>query len=200
MYDPAITPAAHQCFSAGGTSYLRAFGKPGECYAVMYQAPPVNRGDGHTSFGLIMPMLLVTDYLQDQLAIAERVAAILNKHWDTYDQPDPDAPFLTSEYVTWLQREMIKLQGELFAAREQVRALLTIARETVALYGKPGGPWSVPSDPGGWLNRMRDAIDAASQAICTPSATADEPIPPLPIIEGNTPEAEAAFLAMAVRP
>lgn len=30
--------------------------------------------------------------------------------------------------------------------------------EAVDAYGKPGGPWNVPSDPGGWLNRATEAI------------------------------------------
>ena len=32
---------------------------------------------------------------------------------------------------------------------------VALIRETVATYGKPGGPWNVPSDPGGWLDRSR---------------------------------------------
>ena len=31
-------------------------------------------------------------------------------------------------------------------------------REAVDAYGKPGGPWNVPSDPGGWLNRATEAL------------------------------------------
>ena len=25
-------------------------------------------------------------------------------------------------------------------------------------YGSPGGPWNVPTDPGGWIDRARSAI------------------------------------------
>lgn len=40
--------------------------------------------------------------------------------------------------------------------------LLTEAlREAVAQYGKQGGPWNVPSDPGGWLDRARAALSQA---------------------------------------
>lgn len=42
------------------------------------------------------------------------------------------------------------------AQRDQVAEIL---REAVALYGKPGGPWNVPSDPGGWLERARAALE-----------------------------------------
>ena len=37
-------------------------------------------------------------------------------------------------------------------------ALVAILRETVALYGQPGGPWNVPSDPGGWISRARELL------------------------------------------
>ena len=70
---------------------------------------------------------------------------------------------------------------------EALSALLWAARETVLTYGKPGGPWNVSTEPGGWLCRMRDAIALAESAIPAP----------YPIIEANTPKAEAAFAAMA---
>lgn len=39
--------------------------------------------------------------------------------------------------------------------------LLEALKEAVAQYGKQGGPWNVPSDPGGWLDRARAAITKA---------------------------------------
>ena len=39
--------------------------------------------------------------------------------------------------------------------------LLAALQEAVTAYGKPGGPWNVPSDPGGWLERARTAIAKA---------------------------------------
>ena len=44
---------------------------------------------------------------------------------------------------------------ELLAQRDDLLAMLS---ETVALYGQTGGPWNIPSDPGGWLERARSAI------------------------------------------
>ena len=41
------------------------------------------------------------------------------------------------------------------AENANVRAILT---EAVNTYGKPGGPWNIPSDPGGWLERARAAL------------------------------------------
>lgn len=38
---------------------------------------------------------------------------------------------------------------------EDFRDMVNLLRETVATYGKAGGPWNVPSDPGGWLERNR---------------------------------------------
>lgn len=36
-------------------------------------------------------------------------------------------------------------------------------KEAVDCYGKPGGPWNVPSDPGGWLERARAALRKAGE-------------------------------------
>lgn len=36
---------------------------------------------------------------------------------------------------------------------------LEVLQEAVDAYGKPGGPWNVPSDPGGWLERAKAAIE-----------------------------------------
>lgn len=37
--------------------------------------------------------------------------------------------------------------------------MVKLLRETVALYGKQGGPWNVPSDPGGWIERNRAMLE-----------------------------------------
>ncbi|MES2904913.1 MAG: hypothetical protein V4696_12065 [Pseudomonadota bacterium] len=57
------------------------------------------------------------------------------------------------EQVDW-QDETANLwaaSGDLYGALKQA----------VETYGKPGGPWNVPSDPGGWLDRSRDALHKA---------------------------------------
>lgn len=36
--------------------------------------------------------------------------------------------------------------------------LLEALEYAVNVYGKPGGPWNIPADPGGWLDRARTAI------------------------------------------
>ena len=40
----------------------------------------------------------------------------------------------------------------------RIAEMEAVLSETVALYGKPGGPWNIPGDPGGWLERARAAI------------------------------------------
>ena len=42
--------------------------------------------------------------------------------------------------------------------------LLAALESAVEAYGKPGGPWNVPSDPGGWLDQARAAIAKAKCA------------------------------------
>lgn len=40
----------------------------------------------------------------------------------------------------------------------RIDALEKALQRAVDLYGKPGGPWNVPSDPGGWLAESRAAL------------------------------------------
>lgn len=42
---------------------------------------------------------------------------------------------------------------------EENSRLRAILAEAVKQYGKPGGPWNVPSDPGGWIARAQDALN-----------------------------------------
>lgn len=39
--------------------------------------------------------------------------------------------------------------------------LLVALEKAVALYGKPGGPWSVPHEPGAWITLAENAIKKA---------------------------------------
>ena len=53
---------------------------------------------------------------------------------------------------------------ELFANAVLIAAspdLLAALEAAVSQYGKPGGPWNVPSDPGGWLDKAQRAIAKA---------------------------------------
>ena len=48
--------------------------------------------------------------------------------------------------------------AELFAAAPE---LVEALAEAVKAYGGEGGPWNVPSDPGGWLGMARAALEKA---------------------------------------
>lgn len=37
--------------------------------------------------------------------------------------------------------------------------MLELLRDTVAAYGKPGGPWNVPNEPGAWITRARVMVE-----------------------------------------
>lgn len=88
-----MTDTPHQCFTARSTAYVRNLTKEDrqeEFFAVHYQRPPKDFGNGHKSIGLIAPLLIVSLYMDEQKAIADKVARILNAHWDDpafADQP-----------------------------------------------------------------------------------------------------------------
>ena len=54
--------------------------------------------------------------------------------------------------------EITKLGEDLGNALRRVEALERALQRAVDLYGKPGGPWNVPTDPGGWLAMARAAL------------------------------------------
>ena len=41
---------------------------------------------------------------------------------------------------------------------EKFRQLREALQYAVEKYGQPGGPWNVPSDPGGWFLRAKKAL------------------------------------------
>jgi hypothetical protein len=81
----------HQRFTASSTAYLRSLAPEelaAETFAVHYQDPP-RVGDGSTSISLRFPALVVSAYLCEAEAVAEKVARILNAHWDEPEPVDP---------------------------------------------------------------------------------------------------------------
>lgn len=91
-----MTDAPHTYFTVGLTAYLRNLTREdlrSETVAVHYQKAPVRHDDGRTSISLTVPVLITSLYLQDQQAVAARVAKILNKHWDDPEfndgEPEP---------------------------------------------------------------------------------------------------------------
>lgn len=45
--------------------------------------------------------------------------------------------------------------AELEAERDRMREALA---EAVEKYGKPGGPWNIPGEPGSWIAKAREAL------------------------------------------
>lgn len=89
-----MSDAAHQCFTAQATSYLRNLDREdlrSECIAIHYQKPPEDLGGGRTAIGLNFPLLIVSLYAKDGREVADRVARILNEHWDEAP-PQPTPP------------------------------------------------------------------------------------------------------------
>lgn len=66
-----------------------------------------------------------------------------------------------------------RTKNEAEAARERARKALKgvdenkllreALEEAVAMYGKPGGPWNVPGDAGGWISKARKALEAGNE-------------------------------------
>jgi hypothetical protein len=62
-------------------------------------------------------------------------------------------------YVAELERENAELDFLRHEGGPQsVAAMEAVLHEAVQTYGKPGGPWNVPSDPGGWIGRAKAAL------------------------------------------
>lgn len=83
----------HTCFTVSTTAYLRNLDREdlrGRCVAVHYQRPPEKTERG-TSHGLRFPMLIMAGYLEKPDEVAERVAAILNAHWDSFGKDEAAA-------------------------------------------------------------------------------------------------------------
>lgn len=81
----------HECWTVSATSYLRNLDSDdleAEAFAVHYSAPPKHNENGTTTLSLIMPMLLVTGYAAIPKDVADRVAELLNAHWDSHGQPN----------------------------------------------------------------------------------------------------------------
>jgi hypothetical protein len=81
---PLIEKPDHQRFTVSATAYMRNQDRAalnGRWIAVHYQDPPRATETGR-SISMRFPTLIVADYVDDPAALAEKVAAILNKYWD----------------------------------------------------------------------------------------------------------------------
>jgi hypothetical protein len=77
------TTEPHKCFTVSATAYLRNLSREDmrNAVAVHYQRAP-KQVEGGTSIGLCFPLLIIAGYVENPEAVAEKVAAILNEHWD----------------------------------------------------------------------------------------------------------------------
>ena len=57
-------------------------------------------------------------------------------------------------------RELVKkaLKGV-----DENKLLREALEEAVSMYGKPGGPWNVPGDAGGWISKARKALEVENE-------------------------------------
>lgn len=77
-----MTDTDHKRFTAAPTAYLRnRAAQAGETIAVHFQEPSKEAG-GFRSISLKFPVLVLTGYVANAEAVAEKVARILNDHWD----------------------------------------------------------------------------------------------------------------------
>jgi hypothetical protein len=84
VMEGTVVVAEHQRFTADATAYMRNLDQADlreECFAVHYQDPP-RETEGGTTISLRFPLLVVALYVSERQAVAEKVARILEKHWD----------------------------------------------------------------------------------------------------------------------
>jgi hypothetical protein len=73
----------HQCFKASTTAYPLGIAQDDNpTWAIHYQAPPRDNGNGTRTISLNFPVLIVTALPTEPQALAEKAARILNQHWD----------------------------------------------------------------------------------------------------------------------
>lgn len=78
------------------------------------------------------------------LPVAKSIALAAGVAWMAAEKVDPN---------------LVEMDRALAVARADADRLRAILSDAVALYGRPGGPWNIPSDPGGWLGRARTALE-----------------------------------------
>lgn len=83
---------------------------------------------------------------------------------------DPEHPFAPELFIcrtdsTIVERDAGEKEANaaLIAAAPEMYAALA---EAVEKYGKPGGPWNVPSEPGSWIEKAKNALKKARGEEC----------------------------------
>lgn len=99
---PESTKSEHVSWTVNATSYLRNLDSEdldAETIAVHYQKAPEKTETG-TRISLCFPTLIVSGYCSEPREVADRVARILNAHWDEPAAP----PAMDREAVKWRER------------------------------------------------------------------------------------------------
>lgn len=58
----------------------------------------------------------------------------------------------------------VNCDGALDALYAEIELLRAALQRAVDKYGKPGGPWNVPSEPGSWIFEANTALNTARNA------------------------------------
>ena len=99
---------------------------------------------------------------------------------DNYFFINSDSAISAIHYTHDCTDEMRSSFGNFFRTREEAEAALERVRkalkgvdenkllrealeEAVSMYGKPGGPWNVPGDAGGWISKARKALEVENE-------------------------------------
>lgn len=106
------------------------------------------------------------------------------KQWpkggDKYYYVGPFGEIIERIYLDDIFEEPRKTFGNFFRTREEAEAALERVKkalkgidenkllrealeEAVVMYGKPGGPWNVPGDAGGWISKARKALEVGNE-------------------------------------
>lgn len=84
----------HVAWTVSSTAYLRNLDEEDlerECIAIHHQNAPKRNESGGTTLSVKCPALIVSLYYEPR-EIADRVAAILNAHWDTFEDGNVVTP------------------------------------------------------------------------------------------------------------
>lgn len=86
----ADTP--HVFFTVDRTAYLRNLDREQihePTLAIHYQAAPERLDDNRVRMSMRAPILIISQWPEDQQGVADKVADLLNKHWDDDEKPEP---------------------------------------------------------------------------------------------------------------
>ena len=143
---PESTKSEHVSWTVNATSYLRNLDSEdldAETIAVHYQKAPEKTETG-TRISLCFPTLIVSGYCSEPREVADRVARILNAHWDEPAAPpamDREAAYRQAledvcNPLGYLQRmadaEGAKLSGMAYAIASDIGTIQHIAKEALS--------------------------------------------------------------------